>query len=236
MSGHSHWATIKRKKQANDQLRGKEFSRASAEIMLAISLGNNVTDPDKNIRLRAAIERAKEVNMPKDNIKRLIDRLEQRAEKVVEVAYEALGPGNSHFIITTATDNPRRTQTDLKIALDKNGGKLVEKGAVMHGFYFLTMFTIKGFSEDKVLNLIEALSAVDFSKEGDTYYVYTQREQFNEAWQKARELGFSKAPELVYKPKAVIKVSPPELLKIENLLSKIEDIEEVQAVYANVEI
>lgn len=233
MSGHSHWATIKRKKEANDQQKGREFSRVSREILLAVSLGGNVIDPDKNIRLRAAIDKAKEVNMPKDNIKRLLDRVKEKAEAVSEQVYEALLPHNVKAIIKTATDNPRRTQTDLKIVLDKNGGKLVEKGAVMYQFDLLTLFKIENRAEEEVLNLIEALNAVDFSKEDNGYYVYVPMEQFAEAWQKARELGFEKAPELVYKPKAPLTVDEATTTKVLSIAEKILAIEEVQDLYLN---
>lgn len=233
MSGHSHWATIKRKKEANDQQKGKEFSRVSREILLAVSLGGNVTDPDKNVRLRAAIEKAKEVNMPKDNIKRLLDRVKEKAQLVTEVIYEALFPHNVVAIIKTATDNPRRTQTDLKIVLDKSGGKLVEKGAVMHQFDLLTLFKIDNREEEEVLNLIEALSAIDFNKHENGYDVYVPMQQFSEAWNKARELGFDKAPELVYKPKALIEADDSTALKAAELVEKILSIDEVQDVYLN---
>ncbi len=233
MSGHSHWATIKRKKEANDQQKGREFSKVSREILLAVSLGGNITDPDKNVRLRAAIEKAKEVNMPKDNIKRLLDRVKEKAQLVTEVVYEALFPSNVASIIKTATDNPRRTQTDIKIILDKNGGKLVEKGAVMHQFDLLTLFQIDNREEEEVLNLIEALNAVDFNKREGGYDVYVPMQQFNEAWNKARELGFDKAPELVYKPKVLLEADQTAIHKATELVEKLLAIDEVQDVYLN---
>jgi len=233
MSGHSHWATIKRKKEANDQQKGREFSRVSREILLSVSLGGNVIDPDKNVRLRAAIEKAKEVNMPKDNIKRLLDRVKEKAQLVTEVVYEALFPHNVVAIIKTATDNPRRTQTDIKIILDKNSGKLVEKGAVMHQFDLLTLFQIDNREEEEVLNLIEALKAVDFNKREGGYDVYVPMQQFSEAWNKARELGFDKAPELVYKPKALLEADQTAIHKAAELVEKILAIDEVQDVYLN---
>lgn len=234
MSGHSHWATIKRKKEANDQQRGREFSKVSREILLAVSLGGGVIDPDKNVRLRAAIEKAKEVNMPKDNIKRLLDKIKEKKEQVSEVAYEALLPHNVTAIIKTATDNPRRTQTDIKIILDKSGGKLVEKGAVMYGYDLLTLFKFKDQDEASMLNLIEALSAIDFSKEEDGYYIYLPLSQFSEAWQKAKQLGFNKAPELVYKPKALIEVTNDVAEKVYELAEKVLSIDEVQDIYLNI--
>jgi YebC/PmpR family DNA-binding regulatory protein len=234
MSGHSHWATIKRKKEANDQKRGKEFSRVSREILLAVALGGNIVDPEKNVRLRAAIEKAKEVNMPKENIKNLLAKVKQKEEQVSEVIYEALFPHQVTAIIKTVTDNPRRTQTDIKIILDKSGGKLVEKGAVMYNYDLLTLFKVDNQNETEVLNLIEALAAVDFSKEGDSYNIYVPKSEFSEAWNKAKELGFDKAPELVYKPKALIQVDEAAAEKTFQITEKLLAIDEVQDIYLNI--
>ena len=233
MSGHSHWATIKRKKESNDQERGRVFSKLTRDIILAISQGNGVTDPEKNVHLRAAIEKAKENNMPKDNITRLIERMKQRSEAVTEVVYEALGPDPVNFIIKTATDNPRRTQTDIRIILEKNGGKLVEKGGVMYNYDQLAMFTVDRAEEEPVLELIEKLGALDFEKEENVYYIYVPFTAFSEAWKTAKELGFARAPEVVYKAKLKATVTPDVEEKAYILASKIEEVEEVQAVYFN---
>ncbi|OGK64887.1 hypothetical protein A2313_00450 [Candidatus Roizmanbacteria bacterium RIFOXYB2_FULL_41_10] len=233
MSGHSHWSTIKRKKEANDQQKGREFSKVSREILLAVTLSGNVTDPNQNIRLRAALAKAREVNMPKDNIARLLDRIKDKAQHVTEVVYEAIGQHGVTYLIKTATDNSRRTQTDIKIILDKAGAKLVAKGAVMYNYDLLTMFTIENYPEEAILNLIEALGAVDFVKEDKTYYVYVLLDQFNEAWQKATELGFSKAPELVYKPKVTIEVDAQVAEAVYSLIEKLSSLEEIQEVYTN---
>lgn len=233
MSGHSHWATVRRKKELNDQQKGREFSRASREILLAISLGGNNTDPETNVRLRAAVEKAKEVNMPKENIRRLLQRAKEKREVVNEVVYEALLPRNVTALIKTVTDNPRRTQTDLKIILDKQGGKLVEKGAVMHGFDLLALFSLSSDQEDQVLKLIEALGAVDFKKQGSNYQIFVPREQFAQAWNRAKVLGYTKAPELVYRPKAPIQVEDATVTLTQQLVEKLDAVEEVQAVYLN---
>ena len=235
MSGHSHWSTIKNKKEATDAAKGKMFGRVSREIMLAISEGGNVTDPNHNIRLRAAMDKAKEVNMPKENITRLFNRIEERSQAMVEVVYEALGPGPINYLIKTATDNPRRTQTDLKIILDKNNGKMVSKNAVMYNYDLLAMFYLENKPENRVLELIEAVGAVDFEKDGKDYYVYVNYSEFAEAWKKAREMGFDKAPELVYKPKQVVAVTPEMAEKAYSLAQKLEEVDEVQDIYLNIE-
>jgi len=236
MSGHSHWSTIKRKKEAKDHEKGKLFSQASKEIMLAISQGGGQTDPDKNVRLRAAIERTKEINMPKDNIDRIMKRVTEKQEHVSEVVYEALGPGNSSFVIKTVTDNSRRTQTSLKVILDKNGGKLVAKGTIMHGYDLCGMFEIEGYSEAEVLKLIEAIQAFDFETINHTYFVYVPYSILSEAWQKAREMGFKKAPELIYKPKNLIRLDEKQVQKVISLAERIEELEDTQQVFMNVDL
>jgi YebC/PmpR family DNA-binding regulatory protein len=233
MSGHSHWATIKRKKEVNDQEKGRLFAKLTREIMLAISEGGGVTDPGKNVRLRAAVEKAKEGNMPKDNINRLLARLKERAEAVTEVIYEALSIDPINLIIKTATDNPRRTQTELRIILEKNGGKLVAKGGVMHNYDLRCLFTLEKVLEEEALKLMESLNAVDFEKVGETYYIYVPYTQFSEAWNRASELGFSLTPELVYKPKLVVEVSPEQEDRAHELIDKLEEVDDVTAVYVN---
>jgi len=233
MSGHSHWATIKRKKEANDQEKGRLFAKLTREIMLAISEGGGVTDPGKNVRLRAAVEKAKEGNMPKDNINRLLVRLKERAEAVTEVIYEALALDPVTLIIKTATDNPRRTQTDLRIILEKNGGKLVAKGGVMHNYDLRCLFTLEKVSEEEALKLMESLNAVDFEKVGESYYIYVPYTQFSEGWNRATELGFSLTPELVYKPKQVVEIGKEPEDRVHSLIEKLEEVDEVTAVYVN---
>lgn len=234
MSGHSHWATIKRKKEATDQARGKLFSKLSREIMLAIAQGGGITDPDKNVRLRAAIAKAKEINMPKDNIERLLKRIEERTEVMTEMVYEALGPDPVTFIIKTATDNPRRTQTAIKVLLDKHGGKLVEKGAVMYNYDLLGMFTLTEVEESRLFSLLEAVGALDFENDDDTYYVYVAYDQIAKAWQQFKDQGFSKAPELVYKPKLTLEVSPEKANQALRMVELLEELDEVQEVYFNI--
>lgn len=233
MSGHSHWATIKRKKEANDQEKGRLFAKLSREIMLAISEGGGITDPGKNVRLRAAIEKAKEGNMPKDNIQRLIDRQAERAQSVTEVIYEALGPDPVNLIIKTATDNSRRTQTDLRIILEKNGGKLVEKGGAMYNYDLYALFTLEKANEDQALTLLEKIGAVEFENVDSTFYLYVPYTQFAEAWSKAREAGFTQTPELVYKAKLRAEVSDELYAQVGDLVDKLEEVDEVTAIFTN---
>lgn len=233
MSGHSHWATIKRKKEAADQEKGKLFSKITREIMVAVSEGGGITDPENNIRLRGALEKAREVNMPKENIQRVLDRAREKKNALTEVIYEALGPSSVTFIIKTATDNPRRTHTELSIVLDKNGGKLVEKGAVAFMYDLCGLLTYQGDSEE-ALSLAESIGAVDLESEGKTYFLYVPYRDLSVAWSKARNRGVNKAPELIYKAKIYLDVDKETQSKALKLLEKLEAVEGVQEIYTNI--
>ena len=133
MAGHSHWAGIKHKKGRQDKLRSKIFSKISREITVAAKLGSK--DPESNHRLRAAIESAKEANMPKDNIKRAIGRSEVDKDKNFEnLRYEGFGPNNVAFIIEVLTENKNRTAGSIRTILQKNNGNLGSSGSTTHFF------------------------------------------------------------------------------------------------------
>ena len=133
MAGHSHWAGIKHKKGRQDKLRSKIFSKISREITVAAKLGSK--DPDTNHRLRAAIESAKEANMPKDNIKRAINKSETNKNETFEnLRYEGFGPKNIAFIIETLTDNKNRTACKIRTTLQKFDGNLGSSGSTTHFF------------------------------------------------------------------------------------------------------
>ena len=134
MSGHSHWATIKHKKVTTDAKRGKIFSKISR--LISIAAKEKGGDPEKNPKLRTAIEKAREVNMPKDNIERAIKRGTGQLEgsQIEEAIYEAYGPSGIALIIEIITDNKNRTLAEIKNTLNKFGGKLAEAGSVRYMF------------------------------------------------------------------------------------------------------
>ena len=134
MAGHSHWAGIKHKKGRADKERAKIFSKLSREITVAAKLGDK--SPDRNPRLRAAVQAAKQANMPKENIKRAISKSEISNEKNYEnLRYEGFGPYNTALIIETLTDNKNRSASSIRTVLQKNGGALGESGSTTHMFY-----------------------------------------------------------------------------------------------------
>ncbi|MFA6006001.1 MAG: YebC/PmpR family DNA-binding transcriptional regulator [Patescibacteria group bacterium] len=235
MSGHSHWANIKGKKEANDAARGKEFSKISREIILAIQMGGGDTDPNANLRLRMAIDKAREVNMPKENVNRLIDRIKERTESMTEVVYEAVGPAGVYVVIKTVTDNPNRTHGELSQIMNRNGGKLVEKGAVLYMFDLLGTMKLEGKTEEEALQIAETIGGLDIEKHDGVYYVVLAYELLSEALQKAQSAGISKAPELIYKPKSTVEIDAGAREKVITLLEKLEEQDDVQELFTNVE-
>ncbi len=233
MAGHSHFANIKRKKEINDHEKSKIFGKVTREIIVAISQGGGVTDPDANLALRGALEKAREVGLPKENTDRIIEKAKNRAQLMTEVVYEALGPSGVGFMIKTATDNPRRTHADLSIFIERNGGKVVEKGAVGYQFELCGVLRLENKSEQDALVATEALGGSDVEEYESGYLIYVPYTHLAEAWQQAKKLGISQAPELVYKPIVSISVAGFEAQKVLDLMEKIEDHDDVVALYTN---
>ena len=162
MAGHSHWAGIKHKKGRQDKLRSKIFSKISREITVAAKLG--AKDPDTNHRLRAAIESAKEANMPKDNINRAIRKSEMnKNENFENLRYEGFGPKNIALIIETLTDNKNRTAGSIRTTLQKFGGNLGGAGSTTHFFDNLGIIQIpnESISEEKAIDFAATIGAKD---------------------------------------------------------------------------
>ncbi|HNT42574.1 MAG TPA: YebC/PmpR family DNA-binding transcriptional regulator, partial [Tenuifilaceae bacterium] len=178
MSGHNKWSTIKRKKGALDAKRSKEFSRIIKEITVAVK--ESGSDPDGNPRLRLAINNAKGVNMPKDNIMRAISKAEKDPENFHELTFEGYGPGGIALFIECLTDNNNRTVSAIRSILTKRGGSLGTNGSLSFLFDRKGIFTI---AKDKLkldeveLDLIDA-GAQSIDDNGDFYVVTTEMEDF----------------------------------------------------------
>lgn len=218
---------------ASDQQKGKLFSKISREIMLAVSIGGGVTDPDNNIYLRSALQRAHEVNMPKDTIHRLVERIASRKELMTEVVYEAMAWGGVSLVIKTATDNPRRTVAELSSYLEKQGAKMVEKGAVLYQYDLCGVFWVEGKTEEEVLSLVEALDGFDMEQVDAAFYIYVLYDKLSKALQKAKQEGLHNAPELIYRPKSYMPLSIEQAQKITALIEGLEELDDVQSVYTN---
>lgn len=240
MAGHSKWANIKHKKEANDAQRSNAFTKMSRLITSAVLEGGGIGDPDKNFRLRLAVERARAVNMPKDTIQRAIDKgTGAGAGSLKELVYEAFGPGGTAFIITAITDNSNRTLSEIKSLLDKNGGKLANQNAVTHLFLQCGVLELDKahISEERAFEMLEELQGTEFEETDEAYIIYIPFENVG----KARSIigngegqnGF-KSFDVCYVPLSPIVVEPDVMNKVEHLSGLLEDHDDVQNVYCNV--
>lgn len=240
MAGHSKWANIKHKKEAKDAQRSNTFTKMSRLITSAVQEGNGIGDPNKNFRLRLAVDRARAVNMPKDTIQRAIDKgMGAGSGSLKELLYEAFGPGGTAFIITAITDNSNRTTSEVKQILDKNGGKLAGHNAVSHLFVQCGIVECDKthMTEERAFELFDALNGFEFEESNETYILYIPFENVgkvrsfigDESSQNAL-----KSLEVSYIAHDPIVISPEVMEKVEHLSGLLEDHDDVQNVYCNV--
>lgn len=236
MSGHSKWATIHRQKEVNDAKRGNLFSKLARAITIAAKTGGG-TDPESNFKLRVVIEKARQANMPKDNIERALSKAESGGD-LVEATYEGFGPGGISVIVEVATDNKNRTAAEIKNLFDKNGGNMAGPGAVSYNFEQKGLIVLKKFedSDSQMLKLID-LGASDIEEDGENLEVYVPPQQLSEFRDKLEGEGFEILSfELMLKPKNSIKLIAGEAEKALNFLENLEEHEDIQKVFANLEI
>ncbi|MEK7470738.1 MAG: YebC/PmpR family DNA-binding transcriptional regulator [Patescibacteria group bacterium] len=233
MSGHSHFATIKRQKAANDSVKGNIFSKMARAIMIAAKSGG---DPDMNFRLRVEIDKARGVNMPKENIERAIAKATTEALNLEEISYEGFGPSGVNVIIEAATDNKNRTAQEIKNALDKAGGSLAGPGAVLFNFEHKGYLLLKKDSDPQT----QMLKIIDMGVEGveetdDGIEVYVASDKLS-ATKKILEGAGAEIleTELQMKPKNPVEVSDDQAKKVLALLSALEDFDDVQKVFTNI--
>jgi YebC/PmpR family DNA-binding regulatory protein len=239
MSGHSKWATIRRKKAATDQARGKVFSKYIKEITIAARHGGG--DPDANPRLRTAINAAKAVNMPASNIERAVKRGSGEIEGVTfeETHYEGYGPGGVAVLVEVATDNRNRTTGDVRHLFTKYGGKLGEAGSVAHLFKPCGSVTVDkaAVSEDQLMETALDAGADDVITDGEMFEVTTppgRLEIVREALV-ARGIAIANA-ELTRHASLHVPVESREAETLLKLVEALEDHDDVQKVYANFSI
>ena len=239
MSGHSKWATIKRKKAVTDSRRGKVFTQIIKEITIAAKSGGG--DPSGNPRLRLAIDKAKSSNMPADNIKRAIMKGtgELPGVSYEDVTYEGYGPGGVALIIESVTDNKNRTVSEIRHLLERNGGKFGATGSVAWMFHKKgTIRTPKGaMTEDDMLSIVLDAGADDLRLDGDSFEITTSPEAF-EAVKKAIEdqhIAIEEA-EIHKVPENTVRVEGPDAEKVLKLMEALEEHDDTQHVYANFDI
>jgi YebC/PmpR family DNA-binding regulatory protein len=239
MSGHSKWSTIKHQKAATDIKRGKAFSKVAKLISVAVKEGGS-PDPEANAKLRLAIDQAKSVNMPKDNIKRAIERgLGKSNEAQLEtIIYEGFGPANSVIIVECVTDNKNRTAADVKSFFDRGGGNIGAPGSAAYLFEKKGQIMVDKHqdTENQILKLMD-LGIDDIEEEDSVIVVYTDPQSLEAVKDKIKNLGFGiKGSSLNLKPKTTIKLEDKtKQKKLLDFLSNLEDLEDVQKVYCNVD-
>jgi YebC/PmpR family DNA-binding regulatory protein len=241
MSGHSKWATIKRQKGANDAKRGQQFTRLSNAITIAVRQGGNVSDPDGNPRLRLAVDAARAANMPKENIERAIQRAAgKQAESVEEAVYEGFGPGGFSVMVETVTDNKQRTVAEIQSFFKKNGGSIGNPGSVAYQFQQKGSVAIEknGKTLDDIYLAAAESEAEDVEEAGDEVIVYTEPSLLAKVRDSMKQQGYSVvSADLIRKPIVNHSISDKEVAKKAlEFLEKIEEMDDVQRVYANFDI
>lgn len=241
MSGHSKWHSIRRSKGVLDQRRGALFTKLARNITIASREG--LPDPDMNFKLRLAVDKAKAANMPADNIQRAIDRGQGAGGEaaIEELYYEGYAPGGVALMIEAATDNRNRTASDVRSTITKNGGNPGEPGSVGWMFEQKGLITIdltaKKLDLDEVQLLAIDAGADDVTVSEDMIEVYTEFSQLAAVRDKLRELGMPiTSAEKTMEPKATVQPSEKEALQVLRLIEKLEDLDDVQKVYSNLDI
>lgn len=245
MSGHSKWSTIKRAKGAADIKRGQTFTKIANAITLAARVGNS-GDPNSNPRLRSALEDAKKVNMPKENVQRAIDRGLGKlpGQTIEEVTYEGFGPGKVAFYIEGVTDNKLRINQEIKSLFERVGGALGGQGSTAYMFDKKGEVRVKSKGEnveDEMLELIDlgAGDVEDYQEDGvQKYLVYTEVDQLNLVSTQITQAEFEiELAEITMKPNISVDIHDRETAeKVLDFTEKLEDHNDVQKVYANFEI
>jgi YebC/PmpR family DNA-binding regulatory protein len=238
MAGHSKFKNIMHRKGAQDKKRSAQFSKLSREITVAAKMGT--PDPDMNPRLRLAVNNAKALSMPKDNIQRAIDKAAAAGgEDYEEIRYEGYGPGGVALIVEALTDNRNRTATNVRTAFSKNGGNLGASGAVSHGFERLGLieYPAGAGDEDKVLEAAIDAGADDVESGEDGHSIWTQMDALHEV-AKALEavLGEPESVKLAWKPNLTVDVAEGDAQTLFKLIDALDDDDDVQTVWGNYEV
>jgi YebC/PmpR family DNA-binding regulatory protein len=239
MSGHSKWSQIKRQKGANDAKRGAVFTKVAREITIAAREGGG--DPDANYRLRLAMEKARSVNMPADNIKRAIERAAggSAAEQYEEIVYEGYGPGGVAILVEAATDNRNRTVADVRSLFTRAGGQLAGAGAVAWQFEPRGLIVVARDGQDPdsvALTAIDA-GADDVDVESDPFEIISDPAHLEGLRRTLEESGVTvESAEVTMQPKTPIEVDANVARQNLRLMESLEDLEDVQRVTANFDL
>ena len=239
MSGHSKWSTIKRKKGAIDSERSKVFQKLAKELYVAAKNGD--PNPENNPSLRMVIEKAKSENMPKANIESAINKAKNKGndENYESIRYEGYGPGGIAIMIDSLTDNKNRTAGFVRSTLTKRGGNLGTDGSVSYLFERKGVIVLeKEYDEDKLMEDVLNLDILDFVSEDDSYIIYTEANNFIDVKDHLINLGYDKfvVSEVTFVPNNYIALDEENTEKVCNLIDALNDIDDVQSVYHNLEM
>lgn len=239
MSGHSKWSTIKRKKEKTDAQKAQAFTKVTREIIVATRAGGG--DPEHNFQLRLAIQKAKAINMPNENINRAIKRGlgSSDAEAYEEILYEGYGPAGVAFLVQTLSDNRNRTASDMRYIFSRNNGSLGETGCVAWLFEQKGVITIPKekvvLDEEKLFELVLEAGAEDLRAEEDYYEIITGPAELEAVRNYLEGKVEIEEAELAYLPKNTVTVSGAEAENVVKLVEALEDHDDVQNVYTNFE-
>jgi len=236
MAGHSKWANIKHRKAAQDAKKGKAFTKVAKEIAVAAKEGG--PDPVMNSRLRLALDKAKECNLPKDNIERAIKKGsgEGNENAYEEITYEGYGPGGVAILIKALTDNRNRTVAEVRSTMNKKGGNMGEAGCVAWIFETKGIIEISKdkADEETLFELALELGAEDVKDEGDVFQVVTEVGSYfsvkTALEEKKYDINYS---EVTMKPKNTISLGVEDLKKLFTITDALEDLDDVQEVFSN---
>jgi YebC/PmpR family DNA-binding regulatory protein len=239
MSGHSKWSQIKRQKGANDAKRGAVFTKVGREITIAARQGGG--DPDGNYRLRLAVDKARAVNMPADNIKRAIERAigGGESEQYEEIVYEGYGPGGVAILVEAATDNRNRTAADIRSIFAKAGGQLAGSGSVAWQFEPRGIIALSrnGADPDELTLMAIDAGADDIDAEGDPIEVMAAPGDLEGVRVRLEQAGVAiESTEIAMQPKTTIEVEASQARQNLRLIEMLEDHDDVQRVTANFDL
>jgi len=239
MAGHSKWANIKHKKGATDAKRGKVFSKIVKEITVAARMGGG--EPEMNPRLRTALIAAKAANMPKDNINNAIKKgigAVAGASMYEEITYEGYAPDGVAIVIDSLTDNKNRALSDIRTIVQKNGGKMAEKGAVSWNFTTKGLIVVdaEGVDEDEIMEFALEAGAEDVTPHGEVIEITTELGDYLTVAEAFDASDYKiEVSEIAKIAGTTTAISGTSIDKIERLISAVEDNEDVQKVYSNAE-
>jgi len=239
MSGHSKWSKVKHQKATTDAVKSRAFTKASRAITVSVREGGGIADPDKNFRLRLAVEQAKAVNMPKDTIERAIEKGAGSGAAAFEnLLYEGYGLGGVAYLVEAATDNHQRTASEVKHVFDHAGGVLATPGAVSYQFkrsgVVLVSKELRTF--DMIFEAALSAGADDVIEVDDVFEVYTKAAQLSNVKQQLESKGISiEHTGFIMKADITVKPDPGIRQKNELLVEALESLDDVQNVYTTME-